>query len=134
MARHLNDVNLEAIGSLVEKIRAQPDAAKTQWRSEVKWTGAFRSEARSRDLAALPSDEPSGFGGSDTAANPVEQVLAALGNCLAVGYAANASVAGLEVVMNRCMKIEHARLFGGLGFVGVYTGVISSKRPRWLPS
>lgn len=41
--------------------------------------------------------------------------------------------AGLEVVMDRCMKIEHARLFGGLGFVGVYTGVISSKRPRWLP-
>ncbi|MBI4228229.1 MAG: CoA-binding protein [Deltaproteobacteria bacterium] len=41
--------------------------------------------------------------------------------------------AGLEVVMNRCMKIEHARLFGGLNFVGVYRGIISSKRPRWLP-
>ena len=47
--------------------------------------------------------------------------------------AGRAREAGLEVVMNRCMKIEHARLFGGLGFVGVYTGVISSKRPRWLP-
>jgi uncharacterized protein len=47
--------------------------------------------------------------------------------------ARRAREAGLEVVMNRCMKIEHARLFGGLGFVGVYTGVISSKRPRWLP-
>jgi hypothetical protein len=35
--------------------------------------------------------------------------------------------------MNRCMKIEHARLFGGLGFVGVYTGVISAKRPHFLP-
>ena len=44
-----------------------------------------------------------------------------------------AEEAGLDVVMNRCMKIEHARLFGGLGFIGVYTGVISSKRPRWLP-
>jgi uncharacterized protein len=49
------------------------------------------------------------------------------------GAARRAREAGLEVVMNRCMKIEHARLFGGLGFVGVYTGVISSKRPRWLP-
>lgn len=47
--------------------------------------------------------------------------------------ARRAREAGLEVVMNRCMKIEHARLFGGLGFVGVYTGVISSKRARWLP-
>ena len=41
--------------------------------------------------------------------------------------------AGLVVVMNRCMKIEHARLFGGLNFVGVNRGIISSKRPKWLP-
>ncbi len=41
--------------------------------------------------------------------------------------------AGLDVVMDRCVKIEHARLFGGLNWVGVNTKVISSKRPRWLP-
>jgi len=44
--------------------------------------------------------------------------------------AAKAEEAGLEVVMDRCMKIEHARLFGGINFVGVNTGVISSKRPH----
>lgn len=44
-----------------------------------------------------------------------------------------ASEAGLDVVMNRCMKIEYARLFGGLNFVGVNTGVISGKRPDYLP-
>ena len=37
--------------------------------------------------------------------------------------------AGLEVVENRCVKIEHARLFGGLGWCGVNTKVISAKRP-----
>ena len=37
---------------------------------------------------------------------------------------------GVSVVMDRCIKIEHARLFGGLNFVGVNTGVISSKRSR----
>jgi uncharacterized protein len=41
--------------------------------------------------------------------------------------------AGLEVVMDRCVKIEHARLFGGLNWAGVNTRVISSKRPQWLP-
>ena len=41
--------------------------------------------------------------------------------------------AGLEVVMDRCVKIEHARLFGGLNWAGVNTKVISSKRPQWLP-
>ncbi|MFQ6022452.1 MAG: CoA-binding protein [Acidiferrobacterales bacterium] len=44
--------------------------------------------------------------------------------------AERAREAGLEVVMNRCMKIEHARLFGGLNFVGVNTKVISAKRTK----
>jgi predicted CoA-binding protein len=47
--------------------------------------------------------------------------------------AEKARQAGLEVVMDRCMKIEHARLFGGLNWCGVNTKVISSKRPQWLP-
>lgn len=38
--------------------------------------------------------------------------------------------AGLTVVVDRCVKIEHARLFGGLGWFGVNTGVISSRRPQ----
>ena len=46
--------------------------------------------------------------------------------------AAHARAAGLETVMDRCMKIEHGRLFGGLNWVGVNTKVISAKRPRWL--
>jgi predicted CoA-binding protein len=39
---------------------------------------------------------------------------------------------GLDSVMDRCVKIEHARLFGGLNWAGVNTRVISAKRPRWL--
>jgi predicted CoA-binding protein len=37
--------------------------------------------------------------------------------------------AGLSAVMNRCLKIEHARFAGGLHLAGFDTGVISSKRP-----
>ncbi len=44
--------------------------------------------------------------------------------------AARARAAGLEVVMDRCIKIEYARLFGGLNTAGVNTGVISSQRPQ----
>jgi len=40
-----------------------------------------------------------------------------------------AQQAGLTVVVDRCVKIEHARLFGGLGWFGVNTGVISARRP-----
>jgi len=44
-----------------------------------------------------------------------------------------ATDAGLEVVADRCVKIEYARMFGGLGFIGVSTGIISAKRPRVVP-
>jgi hypothetical protein len=43
---------------------------------------------------------------------------------------AAARAAGLDSVMNRCVKIEHARLFGGLHWAGVNTGVISAARRR----
>ncbi len=46
--------------------------------------------------------------------------------------AEKARAAGLDTVVDRCVKIEHARLFGGLNWVGVNTRVISAKRPRWL--
>jgi len=44
-----------------------------------------------------------------------------------------AEAAGLEVVMDRCMKIEYGRLFGEIGWCGVNSGIISSKRPRMSP-
>jgi hypothetical protein len=49
-----------------------------------------------------------------------------------VEAAKKAEAAGLEAVMDRCVKIEHGRLFGGLNWCGVNTKVISAKRPQWL--
>lgn len=40
-----------------------------------------------------------------------------------------ATAAGLDSIWDRCVKIEHARLFGGLNWAGVNTQVISAKRP-----
>ena len=40
---------------------------------------------------------------------------------------------GMVPVMDRCMKIEYARLFGGLTWSGVNTGIISAKRPNKIP-
>jgi uncharacterized protein len=65
-----------------------------------------------------------------------EQAIAIKARCLwqQIGVkneaaAALAAQAGLDVVMDRCVKIEHARLFGGLNWAGVNTGVISARRP-----
>lgn len=99
----LNDVNIDSVASLAEKIQQEPDVAASKWNAHVRWKGGFRSEAKIRDFAATVSDEPSSLGGTDTGPNPVEQVLAALGNCLAVGYAANATASGIEI---RDLNIE----------------------------
>ena len=40
-----------------------------------------------------------------------------------------ATQGGLDVVMDRCVKIEHARILGGLNWAGVNTGIISARRP-----
>jgi predicted CoA-binding protein len=44
-----------------------------------------------------------------------------------------ATDAGLEVVMDRCCKIEHARFFGGLRTIGLNTGVVTSRLAMRIP-
>ncbi|WP_018681252.1 OsmC family protein [Actinokineospora enzanensis] len=93
----LNNVDIAAVGALVTAIQEDPAKAHTTWAAHVTWTGGFGSEAKVRAFAPVPSDEPTALGGGDSAPNPVEQLLSALGNCLAVGYAANATVAGIRL-------------------------------------
>lgn len=93
----LNNVDIEAVAGLASKIQESPAVADTVWKASVRWDGGFRSSVTVRDFAPVASDEPAALGGTDTAPNPVEQLLGALGNCLTVGYAANATAAGIEI-------------------------------------
>lgn len=45
--------------------------------------------------------------------------------------AASAAIHGLDVVVDRCMKVEHARYLGRMHWLGLNTGVISAKRPTF---
>ncbi|MFT7475314.1 MAG: putative OsmC-like protein [Verrucomicrobiales bacterium] len=96
-ASGINSVDIEAVGGLASKIQESPEVASTVWKSTVSWDEGFRSHATVRGFEPASSDEPEALGGTDTAPNPVEQLLSALGNCLAVGYAANATAAGVEI-------------------------------------
>ena len=84
----------------------------------------------------VPIDIVDVFRRSEDVMPIAEQAIAVGAKCLwqQIGVkneaaAALAARAGLEVVMDRCVKIEHARLFGGLNWAGVNTGVISARRP-----
>jgi uncharacterized OsmC-like protein len=93
----LNDLDLDAVKALVAAIHDDPEKARTTWRADVHWEGGFRSSASVREFSGLVSDEPPALAGSDLAPNPVEQVAAALGHCLAVGYVATLTAHDIEI-------------------------------------
>lgn len=93
----LNNVDIGAVGNLVSAIHAEPETANTTWKASVEWTGWFKTTTTIREFDPFPTDEPEGLGGTDTAPNPVEQLIGALGSCLAIGYAANATIAGVRL-------------------------------------
>ena len=88
-------------------------------------------------LAALPEppDLVDVFRRHDELVNVTDEAVAAGARTLWLQLglshdeaAERAAAAGLDVVMNRCLKIEHARFHGGLHLAGFDTGVISSRR------
>jgi uncharacterized OsmC-like protein len=93
----LNDVDIAAVGALADAITADPVKADTIWNASVSWDGGFHTTTTIRDFAPISTDEPEALGGTDTAPNPVEQLLGALGSCLAIGYAANATAVGIRL-------------------------------------
>ncbi|MHB8618663.1 MAG: OsmC family protein [Chloroflexota bacterium] len=93
----VNGVDTSKIQTLCGRIAEEPAKGDTVWKANVTWKQGFRNEIQVRDLPPTYADEPEMLGGSNTSANPVEQVLGALGSCLAIGYVANASVRGIEL-------------------------------------
>lgn len=102
-ATHTNDVDLSVIGTLVENVRTDPANGQTVWQARTEWTGGFKSATYARDHAPILTDEPEALAGTNTAPNPVELLLAALGSCLTVGYTAAATAKGIEL---RSLEIE----------------------------
>jgi uncharacterized OsmC-like protein len=117
----LAPIDKEGLDALIAKGKADPTVIKTL-KCKTVAEGRFRHLNFVRTLPPYIVDEPPGLLGDDTAPNPSEASLAALGSCLAVGIHANAVARGITVFR---LEIE---LEGDLNITGVWgTGDLSEK-------
>ena len=98
----LAPIDKGGLDELIAKGRANPAAIKTL-KCKTIAEGRFRHLNMIRDLPPYIVDEPPGLLGDDTAPNPSEASLAALGSCLAVGIHANAVA---QDILVRSLEIE----------------------------
>lgn len=117
----LAPIDKNGLDALIASGKANPKAVKTL-KCKTVAEGRFRHANYIRNLPAYIVDEPPGLLGDDTAPNPSEASLAALGSCLAVGLHANAVHRGWTI-----SKLELS-LEGDLNITAVWgTGDVSEK-------
>jgi uncharacterized OsmC-like protein len=117
----LAPIDKAGLEKLIAAGKAAPNVIKTL-KCRTVAEGRFRHLNFIRNLPAYIVDEPPGLLGDDTAPNPSEAVLSALGSCLAVGIHANAVARGITVY-----KLE-LELEGDLNITAVWgTGDLSEK-------
>jgi uncharacterized OsmC-like protein len=117
----LAPIDKQGLDALIATGKANPKAIKTL-KCKTVAEGRFRHANYIRNLPAYIVDEPPGLLGDDTAPNPSEASLAALGSCIAVGLHANAVHRGWTI-----SKLE-LNLEGDLNITAVWgTGDVSDK-------
>ena len=115
-------IDAGALGALSEKGKSDPSAVRTVKCKTVAEGRRFRHLNYVRSLPAHVVDEPPALLGDDTAPNPTEALLAALGTCVAVGLQANAVARGYTI---RGIAID---LEGDINITSVWgTGDVSPK-------
>lgn len=118
----LRSLDREGLDNLVSKAQADPTEVKTL-KIKTVCDGKFRNLNYARDLPAQVIDEPPGLLGDNTAQNPSEILLSALGSCLSVGIHANARARGIELT-----KLE-LELEGDINITSVWGINHSSQAP-----
>jgi uncharacterized OsmC-like protein len=111
----INGVPVSAVEGLVNAVKQDPANGQTKWNSVTTWKGGFACESKIRDHT-VHMNEPAALGGTDTAPNMVENVLAAYGSCLTVGYALNAALRGINI---KDLKVEVEGDLDLAGFFGL---------------
>jgi uncharacterized OsmC-like protein len=99
----LNGVDLARIGELKAQFKENPDSSRVGFTAHVRWLGGFRTESTMTNHSIVRGDEPTAYAGQDSGPSPEDMLLAAVGQCLAVGYASTTAARGIAL---RSLEIE----------------------------
>jgi uncharacterized OsmC-like protein len=122
----VNGINVDDLFALIEGVKRNAAAGKTDWRVTTTWQGGARSRAqvdgfviggeRASRRFSIDIDEPRELGGTNRYANPQEHLIAALNACMMVGYVAQCAVHGISLER---LEIETDGEIDLRGFLGI---------------
>lgn len=88
-------LNIDNYRDFIKAVQADPEVAKFSFSARTVWQGGTITETVARERVIV-ADEPAPLGGQDSAADPVELLLAALTSCVSIGLVTNAVKRGLD--------------------------------------
>ena len=97
--RQTNGVDLERVRAVKTRIGEDEETARPRFAARVTWLGGYRTESLLGGHTIVRGDEPTAYAGEDTGPSPEDMLLAAVGQCLSVGYAG--SLAARDIPIQR---------------------------------
>ena len=110
-----NGVDVEKLAETVKAVTGDPKKAQVKFIANTMWVNGACSKTKIRNFE-IDCDEPPALLGTNTAPNPVETILAALGSCLAVGFAYSAATRGINL---ESLEISSEGELDLRGFLGI---------------
>jgi uncharacterized OsmC-like protein len=123
MSEIRNGVDVDKLKELINAMKTDPVKAQVKFQAETKWINCAYSKTKIRNFT-VEGDEPISYLGSNRVPNPVETILAALGSCLAIGFAYNAAARGIN------LESLDLSLEGNLDLQG-FLGISDKVRPGY---
>ena len=119
-----NGLDIGQLQEVVAALKADPAKTHTVWRTSIQWENGFQNQFQAREHAPVRVDEPRALLGTDTGPNPAELLLGAMGTCLSIGYALNATARGITI---KAMDLE---VEGDID-LAVFTGLKAEGNPGY---
>ena len=115
MSRSCTNLDVETMLKTKEHIAANPEDGKGAFEAVTEWRDGAVAVTKARSFT-LETDEPAPLGGTDSAIDPMELLLASLGTCLTIGWVTHANQRGVDF---RDLKIKVRAPYDLRGYLGL---------------